>query len=78
MKTVDRLAEVCRSKGTVPVSPLTTLTWSSGVPELVGDDLLPQRARALAHVRGAGVDDRAAVGQQPHEALGQAGGRARA
>jgi hypothetical protein len=32
MNTVERLAEVCRSNGTVPVSPLTTLTRSIGVP----------------------------------------------
>jgi hypothetical protein len=30
MKTVERLAEVCRSNGAMPVSPMTTCTaWTS-------------------------------------------------
>ena len=32
MKTVERLAEVCRSNGTAAVSPMTTLTQSTGMP----------------------------------------------
>ena len=45
--------------------------------ELLGRDLGEDRPRALAHVRRAGVDDDAAVGQQPDGRVGQAGRRAR-
>ena len=32
MKTVDRLADVCRSNGAMPVSPMTIWTASTGSP----------------------------------------------
>ena len=32
MSTVDRLADVCWSYGTMAVSPITTVTHSSGAP----------------------------------------------
>ena len=45
--------------------------------ELVRGDLGEDRAGALAHVRRAGVDDDAAVGEQPDGRVRQAGRRAR-
>ena len=44
--------------------------------ELVGGDLGEDRPRALAHVGRAGVDDGAAVGEQPDGRVRQAGRRA--
>ena len=32
IRTVDRLADVCWSYGTIAVSPMTTVTQSSGAP----------------------------------------------
>ena len=45
--------------------------------ELLGRDLGEDRPRALAHVRRAGVDDDAAVGQQPDRRVREAGRRPR-
>ena len=43
--------------------------------ELLGGDLGEDRARALAHVGGARVDDDAAVGEQPDGRVGEPGRR---
>ena len=77
MRTVERLAEVCWSYGTTAVSPITTVTQSSGAPSSFAGDLGEHRPRALAHVGRAGVDDDAAVGQEPDGRVGEAGRRAR-
>ena len=58
ISTDDRLADVCWSYGTTAVSPMTTVTQSSWGAELLGGDLGEDRPGALAHVGGAGVDDR--------------------
>ena len=52
------------------------VTLSIGRAQLVGRDLGEDRARALAHVAGAGEDQHAAVGEQAHRRVGEAGGGA--
>ena len=75
ISTDERLAEVCWSYGTTAVSPMTTVTQSSGAPSSCGGDLGEDRPGALAHVGRAGVDDDAAVGEQADRRVGQAGRR---
>ena len=77
MSTVERLAEVCWSYGHDG-----GVAHDDGDPverraQLVAGDLGEDRAGALAHVRGAGVDDDAAVGEQAHGRVGEPGRRAR-
>ena len=76
MITVERLAEVCWSYGTTAVSPMTTVIALDRHAELLGDDLGEDRACALAHVGRAGVEHRAAVGEQPDGRVRQPGRRA--
>jgi hypothetical protein len=64
MSTDDRLADVCWSYGTTAVSPITTVTHSTGAPSSPAAIWAKIVREPLAHVRGAGVDDDAAVGEQ--------------
>ena len=76
ISTDERLADVCWSYGHDRRVAADDRDPVDRRPQLLGGDLGEDRARALAHVRGPGGQDDAAVDQQPDRGVGEAGGRA--